>query len=374
MTVEPATGLPTRLPSLTGARAVAATGVFLHHFGQVRWYAPTGPLETCGPAGVSFFFVLSGFVLCWAVETSPPGQPQEPVARFWLRRVLRLWPLHLLLLAVFAVVEVAHLGLDRPGPLLLARHALLVQTWSLHWPGIIRFDWPAWSLAAEAFFSFVFPFALRWLPTGRQALHALLAALVTTALVVVPLCSLLVPEADIKRSLFLYELPLSRLPEFLIGIVLARLVARGGLPRLPRAPVAAACLVWTLVGAPLLPEDAARTYALVPSSVLLVLVLAQHDVAGRRGVFSSRPLLAFGAASYAFFLVHFLPLRVEPVADAVTHWSTPGLVALGAALFAAAWALAFPLHRFVEEPAARLGRRRAIRPRPVGPGGSVALP
>ncbi|MCG8970427.1 acyltransferase family protein [Streptomyces sp. CL12-4] len=70
---------PSRLPSLTGLRFLAALAVFAHHaflpipplrlladdateFRLYRWFNQAGGL------GVSFFFVLSGFVLTWSAR------------------------------------------------------------------------------------------------------------------------------------------------------------------------------------------------------------------------------------------------------------------------------------------------------------------
>ena len=66
---------PSRLDSLTGLRFFAAGIVFMHHSFELT----TGTLREAllavfghGRAGVSFFFVLSGFVLAWSAR---PGRP-----------------------------------------------------------------------------------------------------------------------------------------------------------------------------------------------------------------------------------------------------------------------------------------------------------
>src|SRR5262245_19632502 len=42
--------------------------------------------------GVSFFFVLSGFILTYAYPSLPDARA---VRRFWVARFARLWPLHI---------------------------------------------------------------------------------------------------------------------------------------------------------------------------------------------------------------------------------------------------------------------------------------
>lgn len=89
LAAEPTTGEPTgkgiELPSLTGLRFCSALLVFLYHttllsnpiapanqqsfFGnRHQAYALARLFGSAGYAGVSFFFVLSGFVLTWSLR------------------------------------------------------------------------------------------------------------------------------------------------------------------------------------------------------------------------------------------------------------------------------------------------------------------
>jgi len=100
-----------RLPSLTGLRFLAALSVFLFHSslasspippnGPVTPFADQGfahgyaaVLGHAGPLGVSFFFVLSGFVLTWS------SRPGEPARAFLRRRVVKIYPNHVVMWAV----------------------------------------------------------------------------------------------------------------------------------------------------------------------------------------------------------------------------------------------------------------------------------
>ena len=77
------------LRSLTGLRFVAAAAVFVSHI-QYFVFPEVRQLPLGGPA-VSFFFVLSGFILTYVY-----GQKlsRQSVPRFWFTRWARLWPLH----------------------------------------------------------------------------------------------------------------------------------------------------------------------------------------------------------------------------------------------------------------------------------------
>ena len=79
-----------QLPELTSLRFFAALAVVLHHVAEVNGQSPFMALcDAFGWLGVTFFFVLSGFVLMWAFD------PQITAAQFLIRRLTRVYPLHL---------------------------------------------------------------------------------------------------------------------------------------------------------------------------------------------------------------------------------------------------------------------------------------
>src|SRR2546430_4023453 len=97
--------VPSRLPSLTGMRFVAAGLVFLFHSLWQNFFVSPDAQKTTfslffqgGWAGVSFFFVLSGFVLAWA------ARPTDTAAKFWRRRFFKIYPNHLLTFIAAAIL------------------------------------------------------------------------------------------------------------------------------------------------------------------------------------------------------------------------------------------------------------------------------
>ncbi len=80
------------LRSLTSLRYFAALAVLLTHvnpyFLSNRWQQVA---LSYGYIGVSFFFLLSGFVLTWSCA-------EQPARRFWWNRFARIWPLQALMM------------------------------------------------------------------------------------------------------------------------------------------------------------------------------------------------------------------------------------------------------------------------------------
>src|SRR5438477_12492625 len=91
--VGPATAELERFPALTSLRFFAAGHVVLHHFLPPlsdKWRA-LKDVVAHGYVGVSFFYVLSGFVLAHAFWHRQPATPQTRRA-FWWRRFARIYP------------------------------------------------------------------------------------------------------------------------------------------------------------------------------------------------------------------------------------------------------------------------------------------
>lgn len=101
-----------RLDALTGLRWWAAFMVFLFH---MRVFAPVPqPLAAVfdqGYLGVTFFFVLSGFVLTWSLK------PGVSTSTFYWRRFARIWPATMVAL-LLAIPVFYSIGLGQSTPAL----------------------------------------------------------------------------------------------------------------------------------------------------------------------------------------------------------------------------------------------------------------
>lgn len=214
------------LPSLTGLRFFAAALVVLYHLTiHVGKLPVISDLVMFGRTGVTFFFVLSGFVLAWSyfgVRTS--------LAMFYWRRFVRIWPLHILTTILTAWTYVAtddrikrEIVFDNLWPAVL-----LIHTWFPQ-PAVNRGGSGAsWSLADEMFFYAVFPALLLFFAQWRRNRALLIVPFTMTAVSLV--LWLAVPVEGIGeylRSLLLDYFPLSRVVQFIAGVALAIAIRRG---------------------------------------------------------------------------------------------------------------------------------------------------
>ena len=79
-----------KLDALTGLRALAALAVFAQHFMRIMEIKVNlGPI---GGIAVSFFFVLSGFILVYVYKGRLTS---STTPKFYFTRFARIWPLHI---------------------------------------------------------------------------------------------------------------------------------------------------------------------------------------------------------------------------------------------------------------------------------------
>ena len=93
---QPASKGHVHFPAFDGLRAIAALAVLLHHAGFQTGYGPNrylGELLAHGDAGVSIFFLISGFLLYRPFANAHlSGRKPTAADRFFWRRFLRIFP------------------------------------------------------------------------------------------------------------------------------------------------------------------------------------------------------------------------------------------------------------------------------------------
>ncbi len=139
---------------LTFTRYIAALSVVFFHYGGQVFPAnlpAIHPILTAGPIAVSYFYVLSGFIMAIAYYRPDSDKP-FPRNRYWLARVARIYPVYLL--ALLLMITAKHQGPERP-PITILLSLSMTQAWVPGYP--LTLNAPGWSLSVEAFFYLVFP-------------------------------------------------------------------------------------------------------------------------------------------------------------------------------------------------------------------------
>lgn len=90
------------LPGLNGLRAIAASAVIISHIGlhlDMFGLIKKGGYDL-GSYGVTIFFTLSGFLITFLLLTEKQQKKEIDIKKFYVRRILRIWPLYFIYLFI----------------------------------------------------------------------------------------------------------------------------------------------------------------------------------------------------------------------------------------------------------------------------------
>jgi peptidoglycan/LPS O-acetylase OafA/YrhL len=329
------------LPPLTGVRFFAAFFVLVGHttstlfrdFDQVRW------MDAAAPIGMTIFFVLSGFVIHYNYGTlvSVCGNPGRS---YYLRaRFARLYPLYLLMLAVYLclssrTIELIHGHPERFHDILrsLPFFAISIQSW-IYWPvnandslisGIGGGSPLTWSISTEIFFYFAFLFFAGAIVQLRNR-WAFCAMLIWSSIWMCAVAFLIAQTpridawsvskfgdvASLSHGLsdsFVYWLtymsPYVRIGDFILGCLVAQVytVVHGrGIVLGVLGLLAVSCVGAALMGV------AKEDFVLAPVVAATILFALSRETWFTKFL-SWRPILALGDASYSIYLTHYVIL------------------------------------------------------------------
>jgi peptidoglycan/LPS O-acetylase OafA/YrhL len=303
------------LPALTGIRGLAAWFVVLYHIrlGAVP-YLPDGANFALarGYLAVDLFFMLSGFVLWLNYSGRLRRDGVRAVPKYLARRVARVWPLHLFILALTVIFAA---GLAAAGKLNpdhypwaeLPLHVLLIHNWGF--TDVLTWNDPSWSISGEAGAYLLFPLIVMGVdwrsrsPAWGIAALLLLAALLSA---VMTWNGATILDRDIPRFGLLRAVT-----EFTMGTIVCALWQRW----CSRPGLAAALAGALLGGALLLGFTTPAPETLVVPLFLAGLLLALALTADRPGnPLAARPIQYLGEISYSTYLVHFLLYIVFKIA------------------------------------------------------------
>ena len=361
-----------RLPALTSLRFFAAFHVVIFHFQAMQIFI--GPawfqkLSSIGYVGVSFFFVLSAFILVYTYA----GRPMI-LKNFWRARFARIYPAYAFSLLVtapfffYAVLTMnipffvwAKTHLKLASALVLS----LLQAWVP--PAALTWNAVAWSLSVEAFFYVLFPFLLLVLVRRSQPQLLLIAAVswltslvFSGSYVVLNPDRLSIVNADVLGAFWLNALkfnPLARLPEFLLGMACGFLFLRSRreskLASLLVLSGIAALVVVVFFNAAI-PYPILHTALLAPAFAAIVYGFALRPNWGT--ILENPWLVLCGDASYSLYLLHsmIVGMYFHSTTGQLRYQSPMGILVF----VLIAVSISALVYRFIEEPA-----RRKLNPR-----------
>ena len=119
------------IQALASWRFIFALMIFMHHF-----YMGNQSLFSEGYLGVFFFFILSGFVLSYRY-----GNNSTTWGRFILKRISKLYPMHILCLCLFLLMGSRFSYLNFSVFLLFIQCCIMVFVWWILFLCMFSFYW-----------------------------------------------------------------------------------------------------------------------------------------------------------------------------------------------------------------------------------------
>jgi peptidoglycan/LPS O-acetylase OafA/YrhL len=346
---------------LTAIRGIAALWVVTHHLTLAFRYPDLSTrawrMLFMGYTGVDLFFVLSGFILTSVyLDLAPSG-----LGDFALRRILRIYPLHLAVLAFIAIMSWFSIIWSYAGAdwATLPAVALLIHPYlGLNhgfWNGV------TWSAGIELSCYLWFPvalFLLRRLPT-------LVFLLLITAAAYTEWTFQAVFPAEWTGWLSVAR----GWHGFALGMALGLLATRVRLPRavaMAGELAAAAVLGWAIF---------TITIPLVPLAAGAFIWMLSYEAGPLARLLSRRAPVYLGKISFSIYLLH-LPLRdvFDRLWPMAAHPSLNlMLLAREGLFFTVLIILASVTHRLIERPAQSLWRARKPRVSVAPASGQLSL-
>jgi len=170
---------------LNGLRFIAATVVIFHHIEQNKYWLDFPSVwgqagivgnfvDALGHKAVSFFYVLSGFLISYLLLDENRKSGTINVGKFYVRRILRIWPLYYLLVVVafLFLPSILNMG-DYPDQIATEFRVILLVLYVFMLPNLARLTSQtvigmnqAWSIGVEEQFYIIWPILVKRFKTN----------------------------------------------------------------------------------------------------------------------------------------------------------------------------------------------------------------
>ena len=295
------------IPQVTFTRFIASISIVFFHFAAN--YSPFDrPVMhyfiSHANVGVSYFFILSGFILT-VVYDPEFFSKKGSLKKFFVARFARIYPVYFLAL-LLAVVSIFLYARDLFSFPTAISNALLLQGWI---PSHVKlYNTPGWSLSAEAFFYLIFPWLIYKVFRNSFSLSAVTALTVWLLSFAAMLFILHLPESNINENIRLFRVvnPLLLVNNFLIGIAGGIAFREDRFPAIRKYSLAfllgSIAVILCLFFIPNAAIEKAENGLLAPLFIVFILSLAYHKGVITR-ILSNRIFLFFGDISYSIYIL-----------------------------------------------------------------------
>lgn len=306
-----------------------------------------------GFIGVSFFFILSGFIMSYGYRSRLLAD-KISFTNFWVGRFARIYPIHLLTLLLAIPLSFNTDIVSWINKLLL--NLLLMQSFIPSDGYYLTFNAVSWSMSTEFFFYMCFPVLILLLTRKKLRLFIIPVYVVGVSV------GLLLTKDALHHAIF-YVNPVVRAGDFVIGMLLYSLYAKRKdieyLNNRQFANVAEVVTIALLAGFMYFHQHVPigfrySLYYLLPMSLLVYVFSYSRGFIS--DVISKRVFVYLGGLSFAFYMVHVLVIRYYTLLQSKIPALPIDYVA-AIILYFVTLLLAAIVHRYYEMPANRFIRK-----------------
>lgn len=243
--------------------------------------------------GVSYFFILSGFIMIVAY-----GQKHKiDYLEFYKNRFARIYPLYVVGLLLYFITRYHLCDVNK-----VLLYGLGIQSWIPGEAMILNF--PGWSISVEFFFYLLFPVLYNYFYSQKNKTIWIFTIAIW---IVTQVFSNVYPALEIykgphtKSHEFLYYFPLWHLNEFLIGNLAGLYFIKNFRQKKYDLPIMLIFLlvIVSLIFVPLFYHNGLMALLFVPAIVLI-----SSNNGWLTKLFSQKPLEYLGEISYAVYITH----------------------------------------------------------------------
>ncbi len=346
------------LKGLTGIRFFAAIHVVLYHnfylFGSIteNTHSLVQSFFNKGEVAVSFFFVLSGFILTHVYKDKMNSTLDRK--KFLLARFAKLYPLYVLGFLLDLPRGILYFLENNTFEIALVKistssiaYLLMLQSWI---PQLTpNWNSPAWSLSCEAFFYIVFTiFITKILSTKKDWILSVMS-------IAIPACLYIFLEStnfDFENSLnkvLFRSFPLLRIFEFILGILAYKYISSVGVIQnyiknnsnfIFWSSLLASIFFGTQDSLPFKPMM--YFFIFMPLFICMIISTYSQKIKGLFFI-ENNILKLLGASSYALYITH------QPIHSLFARYTNPGMIS-GSIYFILIIPVSVLLYKFIELP------------------------
>jgi len=316
MTTQAAEKTATRsgmyIPGLDGLRFLAFFLVLINHLSKKDVQAGWAGVQHIGWSGVELFFVLSAFLLTKLAVEETNRQGRVAIKKFFIRRILRIWPLYYLFVFAYFGYFMIH---NHVFTLLLPRVLGLLTFTDNIWSAVthqnnIASSAHLWSISMEEQFYLLLPLLIPLLVRKSRQTQLIMGGSVLAFLLVMRVIAV---YQDMTFP-FIYNSPLGG-DAFIVGILLGLGAFDAVLRRIPPLLEFAAgvALLGSLVAMPWFQEMNYVQIVAFPIAafgyMLMVDAIANHSSRLLEAIFANRVTRYLGKISFGLYVWHYVILN-----------------------------------------------------------------